>query len=79
MATIRCTVDNCFYWARDNYCGADTILITSDKAVRRYPEGVDAPQAGMIIEDIGETPADSAVDTACKTFRSRGRDHQSQR
>jgi hypothetical protein len=74
MATIRCTVDNCFYWARDNYCGADTILITSDDAVRRYPEGVDAPQAQLITEDIGETPARSATDTACKTFRHREHD-----
>lgn len=69
MATIRCTVDNCFYWAHDNYCGADTILITSNKAAERYPEGVDAPQTGMIVQDIGETPADSSQETSCKTFR----------
>lgn len=67
--TVRCTVDNCHYWAHDNYCAADTILITSDAAGERYPEGVDAPQTNMIIQDIGETPAKSCTDTACKTFK----------
>jgi hypothetical protein len=37
--------------------------------VERYPEGVDAPQTSLIIDDIGETPADSSQETACKTFR----------
>jgi hypothetical protein len=67
--TVRCTVNNCWYWARDNYCGADTILITTDSAGRRYPEGVDAAQTSMIVNDIGETPAESCMETACKTFK----------
>ncbi len=71
MATIRCTVDNCFYWAKNNYCGADSILVTSDRAANRYPEGVDAPQASVIAQDIGQTPANSCEDTACKTFRQK--------
>lgn len=75
MATIRCTVDNCFYWARDNYCGADTILITSNQAAERYPEGVDAPQTSLIVNDIGETPAESCQETACKTFKNQKNHH----
>lgn len=69
--SVRCTVDNCYFWARDNYCGADTILVTTTEAVRRYPSGVDAPQANMIVNDMGQTPADRSTDTACKTFRRR--------
>lgn len=70
-ATIRCTIDNCHYWAHNNYCGADSILITSDKAIQRYPNGVDSPQTGMIVQDIGETPVQGASETACKTFRQK--------
>jgi hypothetical protein len=66
---VRCTVDNCTYWMDGNYCKADTILITSDAAGARYPEGVDAPQTNMIAEEMGETPANSCMDTACKTFK----------
>lgn len=68
---VRCTVDNCIYWAPKNYCKADTILITSDAAGVRYPEGIDAPQTHMIVQEIGETPANTCMDTACKTFRQK--------
>jgi len=68
---VRCTVDNCYFWTEDNYCAAESILVTSTEAVHRYPSGVDAPQAGLIVNDIGKTPADSAAQTACKTFRRR--------
>lgn len=68
---VRCTVDNCYFWANDNYCSADTILVTSTAAAERYPSGVDAPQANLIVSDIGQTPADKCADTACKTFRRR--------
>ncbi len=65
---VRCTVDNCYFWAHDNYCGADTILVTSDQAVEKYPESVDAGQTAMIVNEIGETPAQHCKETACKTF-----------
>jgi hypothetical protein len=68
---VRCTVDNCAYWAEENYCQADTILITSDLVGERYPEGVDAPETDMIVAEMGETPARTCKDTACKTFRAR--------
>jgi hypothetical protein len=71
QVVVRCTVDNCAYWAEDNYCKADTILITSDAAGVRYPEGVDAPQTEMIVQEMGQTPARSCMDTACKTFKAR--------
>lgn len=65
---VRCTVDNCYFWAQDNYCEADTILVTSDRAAQKYPESVDAGQTAMIVNEIGETPADGCEQTACKTF-----------
>ena len=67
--TVRCTVNNCVFHVQDNYCGADTILITSDRAGRQYPDHVDAPETHMIVQEIGETPADTCMETACKTFR----------
>ncbi|NMP23205.1 DUF1540 domain-containing protein [Sulfobacillus harzensis] len=65
---VRCTVDNCYFWVQDNLCGADTILITTDKAAEKYPESVDAAQTNMIVNEIGETPAQNCRETACKTF-----------
>lgn len=69
--TVRCTVDNCHFWAQENYCTAESILVTSDAAGDRFPEGIDAPQTSLIVQDIGETPANSTMDTACKTFKHR--------
>lgn len=68
---VRCTVDNCYFWAQDNYCGADRILITSDRAAQQYPESVDAAQTAMIVNEIGETPAKTCMETACKTFKQK--------
>lgn len=65
---VRCTVDNCYFWAHDNYCSADSILVTTDKAADKYPEAVDAPDTAMIVSEIGETPAQHCRETACKTF-----------
>lgn len=65
---VRCTVDNCYFWAKDNFCNAESILITSDGAVDRYPESVDSHDTAMIVGEIGETPAQHGRETACKTF-----------
>ncbi|AEW06186.1 protein of unknown function DUF1540 [Sulfobacillus acidophilus DSM 10332] len=66
--SVRCTVDNCYFWAPNNYCNAESILITSDAAARKYSEAVDVNQTEMIVSEIGETPASSCEETACKTF-----------
>lgn len=68
---VRCTVDNCYFWTQDNYCQAESILITSDKAAAKYPESVDSEDTAMIVDEIGETPADTCRETACKTFFKR--------
>ena len=68
---VRCTVNNCYFWAQENYCGADSILVTSDRAAREYPESVDAAQTSMIVSEIGETPTQTCMETACKTFKQK--------
>lgn len=68
---VRCTVNNCYFWAQENYCGADSILVTSDGAARKYPESVDAAQTAMIVSEIGETPTQTCMETACKTFKQK--------
>ena len=65
---VRCTVDNCYFLAQDNYCNAESILITTDQAAKKYPESVDAEDTAMIVSEIGETPAQHCQETACKTF-----------
>ena len=69
--TVRCTVDNCYFWAQDNYCEAEGILITTDSAAKKYPESVDVGDIAMIVGEIGETPAQHCQETACKTFFQR--------
>ena len=68
QVSVRCTVDNCYFWAQENFCNADSILITTDRATSQYPDAVDAKDTAMIVSQIGETPAESGQETACKTF-----------
>lgn len=68
---VRCTVDNCTYWGQGNVCEATTILITSDAVGRRFPESVDAKDVDTILDTVGETPAQTCMETACKTFKAR--------
>ena len=68
--TVRCTVDNCYFWGHDNFCEAESILITSDRA--QISNGLEAVETNMLVDQIGETPANSCGETACKTFRKQG-------
>lgn len=61
---VRCTVDNCHYWAEGRGCVASEILVTSDNVGAREGEDIDAPVAGVV--DL--TPAEKCMDTCCKTF-----------
>lgn len=71
QVSVRCTVDNCYFWAQENFCNAESILITTDQAASQYPESVDSRDTAMIVSQIGETPAESGRETACKTFSRR--------
>lgn len=65
---IHCTVDNCYYWDKDNVCLAKEILITVDRVGEKYPERVDATNMMEVSAEIGTTPADNCTTTCCKTF-----------
>lgn len=68
---VYCTVNNCHWWGDGNVCAASTILITHDSIGANYPESVDSPNLEQILNENGETPAESSMATCCKTFTPR--------
>ncbi len=66
---VRCTVDNCYFWDNDNFCGAQSILITSHGAAPGSPGADSAQSTASMASQIGSTPVNQSVDTACKTFQ----------
>ena len=66
---IYCSVDNCHYWGTGNHCIANKILVTVDAYADRMPDTMDAPQAST----APQTPANSCMETCCKTFVHKGR------
>ncbi len=67
---IRCSVNNCHYWSKDNYCSAEQILVSSDRVGDTTPHLMNALQAG----DFPHTPVSSCMETCCKTFVTREED-----
>jgi len=67
---IRCSVDNCHYWTKDNYCGAEQIMVSSDKVGDTTPHTFNAAQASS----FPHTPVASCMETCCKTFVTKGKD-----
>lgn len=68
---VHCTVKNCQWWD-DNYCAAQSILITSDELGAKLPESYDYEDTQSIVRQYGETAVGSCEATCCKTFRERG-------
>jgi len=68
---VHCTVSNCQWWD-DNYCVAQSILITSDELGAKLPERYDFEDTQNIVQQYGETAVGSCEATCCKTFRERG-------
>ena len=68
---VKCTVNNCYFWAKDNMCSADSILITSNSATNDHPSMTFGQDEGNLLQSLGTTPAHSITDTACHTFKSR--------
>ncbi|MGE5577074.1 MAG: DUF1540 domain-containing protein [Syntrophothermus sp.] len=64
MSRIRCSVNNCHYWAQGNDCHASEILVTSDAFGSAEPDSFDAPEAST----ANPTPATTCMETCCKTF-----------
>ncbi len=72
MSDVKCTVSNCYFWAKTNLCSADSILITSDRSVEPHPGMAVGNEAdSALIQAIGSTPASSIAETACHTFKAR--------
>ncbi len=68
--SIRCSVNNCHYWAKDNYCSAEQIMVSSDKMGDTTPHTFNAVQAS----EFPHTPVGSSMETCCKTFITRDKD-----
>ncbi len=64
--TVRCTVNNCEYWAQNNFCTADQILITAPASP--LPA---ADKHGTGAESLRTTPIKTPEDSLCYTFESR--------
>jgi hypothetical protein len=61
---VRCTVDTCHYWSNNNECHASQIVVTNDKFGAVEDDSVDATN----ISNSVRTPADTCMETNCKTF-----------
>lgn len=68
MATeVKCTVSNCQFWARGNYCAASAILITHGQPKMR-DSNAPASKLGDDSPQIVSTPISSIEDSYCYTF-----------
>lgn len=65
---IHCSVNNCHYWASGNKCVAKEILVVNDAYGAQQPDSMDANMA----QQISATPADTCMETCCKTFVPKG-------
>ncbi|MEW6524929.1 MAG: DUF1540 domain-containing protein [Bacillota bacterium] len=72
-ANIRCSVNNCHYWDKGNYCKAEKIMVTSDRVGDTTDHTFNALQAN----EFPSTPAGSCLETCCKTFIARDADARS--
>ncbi|MDQ7793650.1 MAG: DUF1540 domain-containing protein [bacterium] len=68
MTQVRCTVNNCHYWGKNNTCVASAILVTSDSFGADQPHQFDAPLA----DTLEHTPTETCMETCCKTFHPSG-------
>lgn len=67
---VRCTVSNCYFWAKNDLCSADSILITADSAADGHARmAFGTENHGDLVASMGDTPAQSMASTACRTFK----------
>ncbi|MCG8515677.1 MAG: DUF1540 domain-containing protein [Halanaerobiales bacterium] len=65
---VHCTVNNCQWWAEDNLCVAEKILIVSDGFAHKLPSEMDVEQTNQIVDELGHSPVDECYQSCCKTF-----------
>jgi hypothetical protein len=61
---VRCTVSNCVYWAAENRCAAEQILVEIDQHARNY-----LSEIGEIGSPEHQDRATSSSMTCCHTFK----------
>lgn len=67
MPKVACTVSNCTYWAENNLCSAENILIEIDKhAAKRFSEEF----ASEDFSNHHDKAANSSA-TCCLTFKQK--------
>ena len=64
MPHVKCTVSNCIYWAPENECTSDQILVTAGVAAG-------ADKFGISADRMEYTPVQIAEDTYCLTMTAR--------
>ncbi len=60
MPKLRCSVDDCFYWEKDNRCAADEVEVRNDTELPTMEIG----------EIAGERADRTSVKTCCKTYKA---------
>jgi hypothetical protein len=66
MPTVKCSVSSCEYWAENNLCAADLIMIEVDKhAGAKFKEEF----AGESFDSNHQDVAAKSSETCCHTFK----------
>ncbi|MDF2927091.1 MAG: putative transporter, permease protein [Paenibacillaceae bacterium] len=68
MPEVKCAVANCTYWNEGNKCGADAIMIETDK---RANADVYSEFAEEYLDTSHEDAAPNVRSTCCHTFKSK--------
>ncbi|HHU75947.1 MAG TPA: DUF1540 domain-containing protein [Firmicutes bacterium] len=71
MPDIHCSIQNCHYWRNGYMCGASEIMVTSDAVGAIEPDSYDAVNHA----NLKPTPANSCMETCCKTFVDKSSPH----
>ncbi len=65
---VKCSVENCEYWAEGNNCVAETIMIEiNSHAEKKEPQGTGHEKYDTKHQDS----ASGVTDTCCHTFKER--------
>lgn len=61
---IRCSVQNCIYWRKDNYCSAQHVMVTSDIVAGAWLKEADE----KAMDSAPQSPVSQAQGSCCATF-----------
>ncbi|MFJ7667183.1 DUF1540 domain-containing protein [Lysinibacillus sp. NPDC097195] len=65
---VSCSVSNCVFHAKGNFCGAEKIAIDMDKRIGNKDEEF---ATDFELHTMTEAVASQSSDTCCKTFKSK--------